>query len=244
MCSTGAASVSLISVTALVIRMQVGWEGSHAGFFFLCFRPCACSFTSVPACGGGRGCKRLATLGGGACGMHTQAGREGGREFFFCASALVLVHLHFSRSVWGAGSASAFLLSAAALVVCIHVGREGGARFFCMCFGPCIFPITFLPECVGGRGCKPFSTLRGGACGLHTRGTGRRACEDVFLCFCPSISPFAFLLEFEGGRECKPFSTLGGGACGMHISGTGGRARFFCVVPHLYFPFAYLLECV
>ena len=42
-------------------------------------------------------------------------------------------------------------------------------------FHPYIFPFTFLPVCVGGRGYKCLSTLGGGAYGLYTSGTGERA---------------------------------------------------------------------
>ena len=65
-------------------------------------------------------------------------------------------------------------------MVWIQVGREGGRAFF-LCASALVLPYTFLPECVGGRGCKPFSTLGGGACGMHTSGTGGRA-RVFFLC--------------------------------------------------------------
>ena len=68
-----------------------GTGGQARGIFFLCFRPYTSPFTFIPACVGGRGCKRLATLGGGACGMHT-SGKEGrARGDFFC----VLPPLYF-----------------------------------------------------------------------------------------------------------------------------------------------------
>ena len=87
----------------------------------------------------GRGCKRLSSLGGGACGMHT-SGTE--RLFFvlLCASALVLLHSHLSRSVWEAGGASTSLLSAVVLVICIQA--ESGRTGVCFCGLPHLhFPI-------------------------------------------------------------------------------------------------------
>ena len=128
----GGASASILSAAALVVCIQSGREGGRAGFVFWCFRPCICSFTFFPDCVRGRGCKRFSTLGGGAYGMHTSGTGGRARVFFFlCASALVFFHLYFFQSVCGTGGASASLLSAAAFVVCIPMGREGRrAGFF------------------------------------------------------------------------------------------------------------------
>ena len=80
-------------------------------------------------------------------------------------------------------------------MVCIQVGREGGRAFFLFA-SALVLPYAFLPEFVGGRGCKPFL-----------------------------LSAASLVVCIQAGRE-------------------GGRAVFFCVVPHLNFSFAYLLECV
>ena len=94
-------------------------------------------------------CEPFFTLGGGACGLHTSGtGGRARRIFFLCAAALVFFHLHFSRSLWGAGGVSASLLSAAALVVCIQAVREGGRAEIRLCASALVSTHLHFPRCV------------------------------------------------------------------------------------------------
>ena len=65
----------------------------------------------------------------------------------------------------------------------MHTSGTGGrarSGICFVCFHPCIFPLIFLPGCVGDRGCKRRSTLGGTAYDTHTSGMGELAREDVF----------------------------------------------------------------
>ena len=99
-----------------------------------------------------------------------------------------------------------------------------GARDF-VCFGPCIFPLTFLPVCVGGRGCKHFSTLVGGACGMHISGTEGWA--RFFLCVFALV--FFHLHIYPGvcvGQEGQvPLYSRRRRLWYAYTSGAGRRAR-------------------
>ena len=197
LCGGQGASASLLSAAALVACIQA--KGGHAGICFVCFRSCIFPFTLLPVRGGSRGCKRLSTFGGGACGMHTSGTRgwargifvcfgpgifpltflpvcvggrgckhlstlvggacgthisgTGGRArvIFVCVFALVFFHLHTSRSVCRAGGTSASLLSAAALVVCIHKrGGKAGAWYFLFVLPPLYLSIYISPGVCDG----------------------------------------------------------------------------------------------
>ena len=88
----------------------------------------------------GMGWKRLSTLGGGACGMHTSG--TGGRARVFCCCC-VLRPLYFSICIspglCGGQGASASLISDAALVVCVQA--EGGHAGICFC----VLPLLYIP---------------------------------------------------------------------------------------------------
>ena len=250
---------------------------------FFVLRPLYFSVYISPEVCRGRVYRPFSILDGGASGLHTSGTGGRAREDVFLCFGLCIFYLHFYRSLWGAGGASASLLSAAALVVCIQAVREGGrAGFFCIlpplyffirissgvCGGqggqaplysrwrrlwyayqwngragargllfrllPPFCPYTFLPECVGGRGCKRYKRY------------GRAGARGGVVFFLPCIFLFAFLPECMGGMGCKRISTLGGSACGMHTSGTGGQARedvFLCFGP-CTFPFTLLPEFV
>ena len=139
--------------------------------------------------------------------------------------ALVFFSLHFSRSVWGAMDASSLLLSAAALVVCIQVRREG-ARRGGLSPSSLVFFHSHFSRYVGGRGYERLSTLGGASYGMHTSGTGGRARSGIcFVCFHPCIFPLIFLPRCVGDRGCKRRSTLGDSAYDTYTSGMGELAR-------------------
>ena len=83
---------------------------------------------------------------------YNRDGRAGARFLLMlCVSALVFFHSHFSRSVWGAGGASASLLSAAALVVYIQAESERVGFVSCV-FSPLYLPIYNFSGVWGGQG--------------------------------------------------------------------------------------------
>ena len=142
-----------------------------------------------------------------------------------------------TRRKSGAEGATVPLLSAAALVEYIQAGREGGRAFlvFVVCFGSCIFPFAFLPEYVGGRGCKPFSTLGGGACGLYTSVTEGQA-RGFFLCASALVFSIRIFHEVMGvrGASASLLSAAALLAC-MQAVWESGRAIFFWCASALVF---------
>ena len=177
----------------------------------------------------GRGCKRLSTLGGGACGVHTSStgGRARARGGVVC-SRLCISPFTFLLVCGGAEGVSASLLSAVVLVECIQAGREGGrARRGVVCFGPCICPFTFLPECVGDRGCKRF--LLSAVTLVVCIQAGREGGRAVFFCL---LRPLYFSIRIYHG-VCGGAST----ALVVYVEAgrEGGRAFLFSsVLPPLY----------
>ena len=207
----GGASASLFSAEALVVYIQAGRD-VHAGFlvgvpadvfFHLHFSRSVWRAGVASTFYYRRRCLWLA---------YEWDGRADARFWFLRASALVFFISHFSQSVWGAGGEAPLYSRWRRLWYAYKWHGRAGARDFVLCVSAlvfvnfrlfrsvwgaegasaCIYLITFLPECVGGRGCKRFSTLGGGASSMHTSGTGGGSCMSFRSC----IFSFACLPEF------------------------------------------------
>ena len=188
--------------------------------FFLCASALVFfhSYFSQSVWGTG-GCKRLYTLGGGACCMHTSGtGRRARGICFFVLPPLHLFIYIFPGVCEGQGVQALFSSRRRRLWYAYKWDGRAGARFFFfVCFGPCIFPFVFLPKCVRDRRGKRLSTLGGGVCGLYTSATGGKARGIFSSGFRPCTGPFTFVLVCVGGRRCKHlyFSVyMSPGVCG------------------------------
>ena len=175
----GVASAFLLSATALVVCIPVGREGGCA-VFFVCYGPCSFPFAFLPLCRG-MGVQELLYFRRRRLWPAYKRDGRAGVWFFLCASALVFFPFAYIRSLCRAGGASAFLLSAAALVVCIQAVREDGRAFFFGILPPLYFSIRISPGVCGGQGVQALIYSRRRRLWFAYRWDGRAgAC--FFLC--------------------------------------------------------------